>query len=385
MNPPQSLTARENFLGIRQTLEHAETLPPWCYTSPEFFELETEKLFSRVWNFLGHADRIAAPGDYFTTAVARVPMLIVRGHDLKIRAFQNTCRHRGTLIAQGEGRRDTFACPYHSWTYDLTGGLKSAPYMDEATFDKTANGLTPVRLESWAGFMFVNLDAAAADLQTYLGDLPATLAPYHLDDMFCARRRDYEVACNWKIYVENSKDSEHVATVHRNSINRTSPSSRIARTVLASDGQYVNTFMQNGGSAALLPGAAGFPRIPTLTGALAEGTMAPLIYPGTYLGCTVDCAWYLNVVPLAANRIRLETAGFFPKAVKARPDFAEVAANYVQRWDTTAIEDNQICEQQQAGLESRLAAAGRLSTREALVHRIDNWILDRVLDDGAGD
>ena len=383
MNQPHSLLAREHFAGTRQSLECAETLPPWCYTSPEFFAIETERLFSRVWNFLGHADRIAAPGDYFTTTVAGTSLLVVRGLDQTIRAFQNTCRHRGTLIAQGEGNAEIFACPYHSWTYDLAGRLRHAPHMDETTFDKSSNGLKPVRLESWAGFMFVNLDAAAPDLQTWLGDLPAVLAPYRFDDMFCARRRDYEVACNWKIYVENSKDAEHVGTVHRDSINRVSPSARIARTVLAANGQYVNTFMQNAGSASLLAGDRGFPPIPTLTGALAQGTHAPLIYPGTYLGCTIDSAWYLNIVPLAANRIRLETAGLFPRAVKTRPDFAEIAANYYRRWDTTAMEDNRICERQQAGLESRLATAGRLSTREALVHQIDNWILDRLFEEPA--
>ena len=362
MSNPRDLLAAANFAGIRQALDRAETLPPWCYTSAEFFELEVDRIFSRVWNFLGHADRIPAAGDYFTTIVAKVPLLIVRGEDRQIRAFQNTCRHRGTIVAQGEGHAKRFACPYHSWTYDTEGRLTNAPHMEAAVgFDKSANGLTPARLDTWAGFIFVNLDASAPALQTYLGDLPATLAPYRLDDMFCARRRDYDVACNWKIYVENSKDAEHVGTVHRDSINRTSPSSRVARKVLPSNGHYLNTFMQNRGSAALLAGDTGFPKIPSLTGALAEGTYAPLILPGTYLGCTIDCAWYLNIVPVAADRIRLETAGLFPAAVRSWPDFEETAAKYYRRWDMTQAEDNRICELQQTGLESRLATAGRLS------------------------
>ena len=376
MNQPQSLLAPEHFAGIRQPLERAETLPPWCYTSAEFFDLEVDRMFSRVWNFLGHGDRIPAVGDYFTATVAKVPLLVVRGKDRQIRALQNTCRHRGTIVAQGAGSAERFTCPYHSWAYDLEGRLTNAPHMDDAVgFSKAENGLKPVRLETWAGFIFVNLDPGAPGLETYLGDLPATLAPYRLDDMFCARRRDYDVACNWKIYVENSKDAEHVGTVHRDSINRTSPSSRVAREVLPSNGQYMNTFMRNRGSAALLAGDTGFPKIPSLK---AEGTYAPLILPGTYLGCTIDCAWYLNIVPVAADRMRLETGGLFPSAVRSRPDFEEVAAKYYRRWDMTQAEDNRICELQHAGLQSRLATAGRLSAKEELIHRIDNWVVDRV-------
>ena len=76
MNQPQSLLAPEHFAGIRQPLERAETLPPWCYTSAEFFDLEVDRMFSRVWNFLGHGDRIPAVGDYFTATVAKVPLLV---------------------------------------------------------------------------------------------------------------------------------------------------------------------------------------------------------------------------------------------------------------------------------------------------------------------
>jgi choline monooxygenase len=372
--------AVSDFRGVRAPLAEAQTLPPWCYTSEEFFALEMERIFSRSWIFVGHADRVAATGDYFTTVVAGAPIVLVRGDDRQVRAFHNTCRHRGTIVARGEGSGRGFACPYHSWTYDTQGRLTSAPHMEEAVgFSLVQNGLKPVRLETWAGFLFVNLDPAAPELRAQLGDLPEVLAPWRLDEMTCVRRRDHDVRCNWKIYVENAKDAEHVATVHRASINRTSPSNRVRRAVLPAGGEYVNTFMRNGVSAALLAGEQGFPKIPSLQGELAEGTMAPLIFPATYLGCTIDCAWYLNIVPLAPDRIRLETGGLFPRIITERADFAEVAQRYYRRWDTTAEEDNRVCELQQEGVGSSFATAGRLSAREELVHRIDNWVLDRVL------
>lgn len=370
---------QESFLGVRRPLGEAETLPPWCYTSPDFFAIEIERIFSKVWNFIGPEDRIAEPGSFFTTVVAGVQVLVVRGKDRQVRAFQNTCRHRGTRIAAGEGSARSFSCPYHSWTYDLNGALLSAPHMSGTiNFSTAEHGLLPIRLETWGGFLFINLDSNAPDLKSYLGDLPNVVAPYGLANMTCVRRRDYQVRCNWKIYVENSKDSEHVASVHRNSINQTSPANQIARTVLPSRGHYLNTFMKNGGSAALLRGEKGLPKIPSLIGDMAEGTMAPLILPATYLGCTVDCAWYLNVVPVAVNEIRLETGALFPSAVIKDPDFETLVAGYYRRWDTTAQEDNAVCELQQLGLESHLASAGRLSMKEELVHRIDNWVVDRV-------
>ena len=133
------------------------------------------------------------------------------------------------------------------------------------------------------------------------------------------------------------------------------------------------------GSAALLKGDTGFPMIAGLEETTA-GTTAPLIFPGTYISCTTDCAWYLNVNPVAVDRITLEQGALFPRETVARSDFAEVAPKYFRRFDMTQAEDNEICELQHRGLSSPLSRAGRYSTKEALVHQTVNWILDRVLD-----
>ncbi len=131
---------------------------------------------------------------------------------------------------------------------------------------------------------------------------------------------------------------------------------------------------------ALLKGAKGFPRIPTLEGKAALGTLAPMIYPSTYLGCTIDTVWYLQLLPMGPERTKLIHGAMFPRAVAERDDFEEVAANYYERWDLTTDEDIIACERQQKGLASPMARPGRFCHREPLVHAIDNWILDRVLD-----
>jgi hypothetical protein len=133
------------------------------------------------------------------------------------------------------------------------------------------------------------------------------------------------------------------------------------------------------GSAALLKGDEGFPRIATLDPEKI-GTTAPFVFPNLYISCTVDCAWYIAVDPVAVDRIRLEQGALFPKAVFDRPDFTEILPRYFERLDMTQAEDNEICTLQHRGLSSPFSTPGRYSAKEALVHKTVNWILDRVID-----
>jgi hypothetical protein len=132
---------------------------------------------------------------------------------------------------------------------------------------------------------------------------------------------------------------------------------------------------------ALLKDAKGFPTIETLIGRKEEkGTYAPLIYPSTYLACTIDCAWYLEMHPLGPDRTRMVHGALFPRSRLERPDFQELASNYFTRWDITIEEDIVASERQQKGVDTDYAKPGRFSYREPLVHEIDNWVLDQVLD-----
>ncbi|MBU2089437.1 MAG: aromatic ring-hydroxylating dioxygenase subunit alpha [Alphaproteobacteria bacterium] len=377
---PQDLFDPALYAAVRLPLAEAETLPAWCYTSERFYQREVERIFMKVWNFIGRADRIPNPGDYFTLEFTGIPLIIVRGDDGKVRAFANSCRHRGALVVLGEGKCRAFKCPYHSWAYALDGSLLSAPSMEKtANFDMAEYGLTPVRLESWGGFIFINFDRDAPDLLTYLGDFPQRVTPYNFDDMVCVRRTEYTIDCNWKIYVENAKEAYHIGTVHRNTINRYASAKSAGYTVQQTEGNYCSTFSMHEGSMALLKGDAGFPVISTLMGDMRGGTTAPLIYPSTYLACTIDCAWYLEIHPLGPKRMKLIHGALFPKDNLARQDFEESVRNYYRRWDITTEEDNVACGLQQRGLNSPFALPGRFSHREPLVRDIDNWVLDQVL------
>jgi phenylpropionate dioxygenase-like ring-hydroxylating dioxygenase large terminal subunit len=130
----------------------------------------------------------------------------------------------------------------------------------------------------------------------------------------------------------------------------------------------------------LLKDDKGFPPIRTLVGEMAERTTTPLVLPSVYVGCTVDCAYYLRIQPMGVDRMVLEQGGMFPRDVVGLPDFEERAQAYYRRWDTTAQEDNDVCERQQQGLSSPLCVPGRFSHREENLHRISRWIIDRILE-----
>jgi choline monooxygenase len=371
-----------HYEAVRRPLLDAETMPAWCYTSAAFYRREIERIFHKAWNFLGAADRLRAPGDYFTITFAGVPVIVLRDTEGKLRAFVNTCRHRGSALLEGNGNCRLIVCPYHSWRYRLDGTLAGAPEMHQThDFDQADHALVPLALDSWAGFLFINFDPKAAPLADYLGDLPERVAPYRLDQMACARRKEYMIECNWKLFVENAKESYHIATVHRRTINKYASAHSSGYWVEATKGQYCTTFAEHEGSMALLKGDTGFPLNESLEGLReAGGTRAPLIYPSTYLACTIDCAWYLELHPLGPSRTRLIHGALFPKDRLTRNDFEDVAKNYYKRWDITIEEDIVASERQQRGLDSPFARPGRFSYREPLVHAIDNWILDRMLD-----
>jgi phenylpropionate dioxygenase-like ring-hydroxylating dioxygenase large terminal subunit len=370
------------YQAVRKPLLEAETLPAWCYTSPAFYSREVERIWRKVWNFLGSATHIPKPGDYFTVAFAGVPIIVLRDHDGRVRTFANSCRHRGSVLLQGEGNCKAIACPYHSWTYGLDGRLRGAPEMEKTVgFDKGDYGLIEIKTDIWGGFIFVNFDKDCEPLRTFLGDLPEKLAPYRMDDLVLTRRKTYDLACNWKLFVENAKEAYHIATVHRSTINKYASAKSAGYWVEEAKGEYIISFAQHEGSMALLKGAKGFPTMESLVGRReGGGTYAPLIYPSTYLACTIDCAWYLEVHPLAPDRMRLIHGALFPKSRLERPDFEALAQNYYKRWDLTIEEDILASELQQKGIDSPFAPPGRFSYREPMVHVIDNWVLDRVLD-----
>ncbi len=366
-----------DFEAVRRPLAEAGTLPPECYTSDAFHRREVARIFMRRWNLIGRADYWPEPGDYAALTLAGAEYLVIRDGDGRLRAFANSCRHRGARLLDGEGRCERIVCPYHGWTYGIDGRLDFANGMDRArNFDAQEYGLVEIPLGCWQGFAFVNFDPGCAPLADHLGDLGRHLESYGLGDMVTVRRAEYSVRTNWKSYVENSMESFHHATVHRNSVNDPSIGKTVVR---GAPGEYVLVQSDSGGrTRALLKGTDGFPPIPTLAGPAALGSQYLLVYPATMIGCDVDSMWFKQMLPDGPDRVRNVVAICFPRETAARADFDTVVQHYYRRFETAIAEDNEIAERQFAGLASPLARPGRFSHREPLVHAIDNWILDQL-------
>jgi phenylpropionate dioxygenase-like ring-hydroxylating dioxygenase large terminal subunit len=194
----------------------AVRVPVYRYVSPQFARLEEERLWPRVWQVACTVDHVADPGDYFEYRVGPYSVLIVRGDDGELRAFQNVCRHRGNSICQGSGHGLTqIQCPWHRWTWDLAGRLREVP--SRRWFGGVANDdfpLFPVQAGEWARLVFVNLDPDAMPLTEFLEGIPADTAWADLDEFRCAAVTHTPVDCNWKVVADGFGETYHVQGIH---------------------------------------------------------------------------------------------------------------------------------------------------------------------------
>ena len=237
-----------HYEGVRRPLLDAVSLPPWCYTSDAFYRREVEEILVKSWNLVGRVDEIPHPGDYRVFDLCGQSAIVMRGEDGEIRALANTCRHRGTRLLDDRGNCRAIICPYHAWTYRLDGTLFGCRGMEKTRgFDKEGNGLAPVRLGVWAGFIFVCFSDECPDLETWLGDLPREFGPYRFETFALVRRKHYDLDCNWKLYIENAMEDYHTPTVHRSSIGlqETDP--------LETIGEWDSIHMESDGTIAVLP------------------------------------------------------------------------------------------------------------------------------------
>lgn len=196
-------------------LARASTLPAFAYTDPDVFAAERARIFARTWQPVGRLEDVAAPGTFATAEIDGKPIVITRDANGELRAFYNVCRHRAGPVAAGKGARRSLTCRYHGWTYGLDGALLKTPELGDAVgFDRACNGLRPVRVDTFGPFVFACLDDGVAPLASVLGAIPRETEDLRLASMRFAARKDYAIACNWKVYVDNFLEGYHLPTVH---------------------------------------------------------------------------------------------------------------------------------------------------------------------------
>ena len=356
---------------------HLETtLPGASYCDPAVLEREWERIFNRSWICAGREERAAVPGQYFTLAVGQESVLVVRDREARLRAFYNVCRHRGARLCPAEeGQlKGAVSCAYHAWTYSLDGRLIGTPHLSGGeAFPRQDFSLVPVALETWGGFIFINLEGErAAPLALHLGAAPERLKRYPLASLKSASRQTHEAECNWKILVENYQECYHCPGVHPELCDLV-PLYRKG-IVDASDSDLVAYFRE--GAATFT--RSGTTRRPFLTGlndAEKRKYDGELIVPTMMLNLFPDYVQYRVLWPLAPGRTRIVTEWLFEASTMAREDFDPRDA--IEFINLIGRQDWDVCELVQKGVGSRAHRHGVYTPQETHSRAFKTWYLDR--------
>ena len=189
-------------------------LPQFLYNDPDMFAFDMEAIYRQSWLNVGFEAELREAGDYIAFMVGHWPVIVVRGRDRELRAFHNSCRHRGSVLCGvGAGNQTRLTCPYHRWTYDLSGKLLAAGRMPE-DFDKSGHGLGPIHLEVVAGVIFICLADTAPPFEGLRAKLAPLLAPHNLAHAKLAHQSVLVEYANWKLVMENARECYHCATGH---------------------------------------------------------------------------------------------------------------------------------------------------------------------------
>ncbi len=373
MTPPDALPVPSKALEhALAPLARARSMPSELYTSPEIFALERAELFLKHWFFLCREDQMPNPGDYRAFDTQGGPIVLVRGQDGSLRCFANYCRHRGSLLLTGSGNCGArIMCPYHAWSYFSDGRLYGCPDMADAEgFDRRENGLVPLQLDTWAGFVFANFAASPKPLLDHLGDLPHRFASHRLDRMRCVWTVTLTPQCNWKLILENAMETYHTGTVHRDTVG-----AQTQRDIPTSGDWLCMQVLSRRSIGTMNSDTPPLPVIEGLDADAREGTYFSVIHPTVQFAVAQDCMWWLNVTPVSANRSVLEIGGCFPETTLTLPDFDHHRRLYEHRWETVGREDAGVLEGQQQALASVLFRPGPLSGRDDKVQQVGAWNL----------
>ena len=358
-----------NAFDAEQPVLHG--LPGEAYTSEAFLRSEFATLFRDHWIFVACAHQLPKPGDVRPVEVGGLPLFLLRDTQGEIRAFHNVCRHRNLKLVDTAGNcGKLLRCPYHSWSYDLCGALKNAPYFGGGMrelpedFEPAEHGLLPARVETWHDWIFVNLAAEPVAFESFLAPLKRHLGDVDVTEYLPVATLEFgEVACNWKLLMENFIEPYHVQFVHPTTTEQPLDNHDtvidehcVGSVVELSEEQVANA----------RPGALG------VTSHYL--TLFPMFSMGTYQPDQLGV--YLHQ-PIAPDRT-LQTRVIYTHRDSNYSD--EQICGLETLWRKVHDEDHAMCLRMQQGRHSPLAAdGGLLSPRwENSVRRFQEMIADSV-------
>ena len=384
----------EKILALLDKSPPGHTLAQDFYADPDVFNFDVTAVLNRSWHFVGVTAEVAEPGAYLAFSIGRNPAFVVQGRDGSLRGFHNTCRHRGSrLCADGHGRSARIICPYHKWTYDLDGRLLAAPKMASG-FNTGDHGLSPVHVEVLAGCIYVSFAPVPLDFSDFRAAVEPRLLPYRLAEAKVAARSSLIEKANWKLAMENARECYHCAASH--------PELRIsypiAHGVAVTDEQRahekafaqrmaplgVSTAPANGEwwhveRYALNPGMQsisqdGRPVVGRRLVASAEpefGGFWWAMQPNSFCHALADYAFIFSVVPLGPEETRIDSTWLVHKDAVEGVDYT--LEDLTETWNSTNLQDRELAENNQRGVNSVGYLPGPYSREEDFVVRYGNW------------
>ena len=391
-----SLHEKLRLFDPQLPLERAATIPSLWYFDPEIYAAECRAVLGGTWQVAGRAEQVVEPGSFVTMEIAGEPIVVVRGADGALRGFFNVCRHRAACVVnEPAGTATRLRCRYHGWTYDLAGRLIGTPEFDGvADFRRDDNGFVPVAVDTWGKWVWVNLSPNPLPLCEFLEPLPKQADVLELDSVRFVERREYELACNWKVFVDNYLDGGyHVNTVHPGlasvldySQYRTEIAGNTAVQIspLRSESQSPSHPFTPSPTLSCKPVPVSRPADSTIATVRAGSTAYYWwVFPNFMLNIYAGVMDTNLVLPLGPDRCRVIFDFYFVETDGAAAK--KIIAESIAVAEQIQQEDIGICEEVQRGLASRSYSTGRFSVRREAAGYHFHRLLARQLQNTIGE
>jgi glycine betaine catabolism A len=348
-------------------------LPATWYRDPAHYRRELEAFWYRGWIAACREEELPGPGHWKAVAIGSQSVVVVRTRE-GLKAFHNTCRHRGSVLctsAEGRFERERTVCPYHAWTYSLEGNLVATPRrMLTADFEPQKFSLFPVAAASWNGFVFLNLSPQARF------DLDNPFPNHRLQDLRIGKRIVADVQANWKLLAENFSECFHCPPVHPE-LCRVVTAYKEAGAWGLADAHSSRPEYKAGAVTLTLDGSARIPPFRNLREDERKRLYVPfMLPPNLFLNIQPDYVNAHMMFPTGPESVRIVYDWLFePEHMPVGADLA----HYVALWDLTNRQDARNCEWQQRGMQSRAFKNGVYVPQEFDCHRFAQWIRKGLL------
>ncbi len=353
---------------VRRPLEQAYTLPVDAYLSDTVYDQEKKRFLGDVWHPVARVEQVPNAGDYLSLDLFGQPLLVVRGRDGQVRVMSRVCLHRAAPLAEGCGNSYKFTCPYHAWTYDLTGQLVRAPLMEGVNnFAERALRLPQAAVEIWQGFVMANFAPQPSPFADQVATFSQFFAPHNLADMEIVKTLEYRNGWNWKVLVENFMEAYHHIAIH---------SKTFEPDFHARDSRIPD----NDGPWSILHMPAAKPGPEDVSAALdgwqRDDLFANVIFPMFLVAVKHPSMVWYQVLPQAADQLHLKIHICLPSTFRALDEFPQMVEAAAQSVDAVHQEDIEANDLVWAGLQAPLTTQGRLSTLERSIWQFNQWWLD---------